>query len=307
MHLVLEELVTAKPAPRPIDSLATWWTRHRELSARFPVPVDVAILAGFAADRLGYAFASGYQAAGAELFAGRVVGEPRLSALCVTEAGGAHPRAIATTLRRGEHGLRLDGEKRFVTLGPAAERLFVVASEGLLPDGKNRLRVAAIDARRAGVTLRTEATAFVPEIPHAVATFDGVTVADDELLAGDGYLEFVKPFRTVEDCHVHAALLGWWVQLARRADASHDLLEALFARVVTMRALALADPKSAAVHLALGGALASARQLLAELEPLVARLDAETRTRFERDRPLLKVAGRARELRREAAWRTLSG
>jgi hypothetical protein len=73
---------------------------------------------------------------------------------------------------------------------------------------------------------------------------------------------------------------------------------------VTVRALALSDPGSAAVHVALGGALSQARRVIAALDWTA--VDAETRTRFERDRPLLGVAGKAREKRFEAAWRRLA-
>ena len=92
MHDVIERLLRDAPHPGPVTSLDAWWDRHRALSAL--VPIDRALVAGFVMDRLGYAFASGYQAAGAALFGDQ--GEP--GALCATEAGGVHPRAIETRL-----------------------------------------------------------------------------------------------------------------------------------------------------------------------------------------------------------------
>ena len=302
MTPVLAVLCAAPPEPAPIAGLREWWQQHRAIAARYPLPVDGALAAGFAADRLGYAFASGYQAAGAQLFGA----SERLTAFCVTEEGGAHPRAITTALSQDGAGYRLDGSKFFVTLGPAAEDLLVVASTGLRGD-KNQLRVLRIDAARAGVELAAAAPVpFVPEIPHALVRFHSVRVAQGELLAGDGYLDFVKPFRTSEDCHVHAALLGWLMQIARRAVADRDLLEAIACAAVAIRALALADAREPAIHLAPAGALATTRALIDRFEPLWPRLDAATRERWQRDRPLLNVASKARALRTEAAWRSLT-
>src|SRR5262249_12700907 len=66
--------------------------------------------------------------------------------------------------------------------------------------------------------------------------------------------------------------------------------------------LAAAPPLDSATHLALGGWLAALERLRAECEPLWPTVDAETRRLFERDRPLLKVAERARKQRLGSAW-----
>ena len=62
---------------------------------------------------------------------------------------------------------------------------------------------------------------------------------------------------------------------------------------------------AAATHLALAGVLDTAARLVAEVEAAWRALpiDAE-RTRWERDRALLMVAGKARAARREKAWQS---
>src|SRR5690606_8056571 len=94
-----------------------------------------ALWGGFEADRLGYAFVAGYQAALDRLLAiAAVDAVPRRSqrmSLAATESGGAHPRAIATTLEAQPDGsFVLRGEKTFATLASAADELLVVASIG---------------------------------------------------------------------------------------------------------------------------------------------------------------------------------
>lgn len=307
MDDLLRFLVTTSPQPTPLDSLEDWWRQHHELASRFPTPVDQALAGGFLADRLGFAFASGYHAALRALVP-RLPAEHR-AALCATEAGGAHPSAIQTRLVGGGEGpLRLTGSKAFVTLGTAADTLFVVATEGQDEQGRNRLRLVMIDARRPGLTFsELPAPPFIPEIPHAELRLDDVAVSPDEVLPGDGYTRYLKPFRTVEDCHVHAAFLGWLLQVARRAGWPEPVQDEVLALAVMFRGLAQADPTSAAVHVALGGALDLSQRLVSSLGEWWPRVDAQTRERWERDRALLGVAGKARVKRREVARQRLSG
>ena len=307
MDALLRWLLTTPPHPQSLESVADWWTSHLEWTSRFSAPADAALAAGFSADRLAYAFASGYQAALRALVAG--LPREHRSALCATESGGGHPSAIQTRLVRSDEGaLSLEGTKTFVTLGTAADELLVVASEGQDPQGRNRLRLVRLDARRPGVTLTgLPPPPFVPELPHAELRLNAVAVSEREVLPGDGYERYLKPFRTVEDCHVLAAVLGWLLQVARRSDWPETVREELLALAVTLHGLAREDPGSPAVHLALAGALELLSRQVEALEPLWARVDAPTRERWIRDRPLLQVAGKVRAKRREAARQKLLG
>jgi hypothetical protein len=80
----------------------------------------------------------------------------------------------------------------------------------------------------------------------------------------------------------------------------------LLAVAVAIRGLALADPTSSAVHVALGGVLDLSQRLLQGLGEQWERVDALTRERWERDRSLLGVAGKARVKRREVARQRLA-
>jgi hypothetical protein len=302
----LRELLCAPVDERPIGSLDDWWIRFQHVGERYERTADRALVAGFRADRLGYAFAGGYQCAGAAAFCAAEHGAPL--AFCATEASGVHPRAIESRLQRDGAGWRLDGSKTFVTLGAFAERLVVIASEGTRDDGTNKLRAACFDARRAGVELDVAPAApFVPEIPHARVRFRGVLLRDDELLVGDGYADFLKPFRTIEDAHVHAALLGQLMRLARLAGAEPKQLQRLAAMASTIRALCAAHPSAPETHVALAGAMAQVGEVVDSIDEWWLRLDPLLRERWQRDRPLLQVASKARRLRIEAAWRRLTG
>jgi alkylation response protein AidB-like acyl-CoA dehydrogenase len=290
--------------------VATWWPRHRELAAVWRNPLDCAIAGGFAADRLGWAFASSYQAALHALFP--ALPEDRICALCVTEAEGNHPRAIKSTLRREGPakggGWRLDGAKRWTTLGPEGGLFLVAAGDAEISGERIALRIARVPSDAPGVTIEPMTdTRFVPEVPHARLRFENVALADDALLPGDGYEDYVKRFRTVEDIHVHAATLAYLVREARLRAWPQSWLERAAAALHALRALAAEDPSLPATHIALAGALANGAALVAEADARWEGAQDEAAARWQRDRELLSVARKARAQRSSRAWQRIGG
>jgi len=294
--MILRFLIDEDTSIAPLESVGACYERVAAFDARFAHPVDRAAAGGFVADRIGYAFVAGYRAALSNL-------DPSLSraSLCASETGGAHPRAIETTLRPDGDALVLDGEKTFATLASAADVLLVVASRGR--DGeRNHLQIARIPSKREGITIRDrDPIAFAPEIPHARVTFRGVRVEPSEILEGDGYTRWLKPFRTIEDVHVIAAWLGHVVRLVRAHDEPRPLLEKALAAIAALRTIGDEDPLDPAAHIALAGVLGVAAELAATLT--LAKADEAIRTRWRRDLPLLAVASTARSARLEAAHR----
>jgi len=297
--VLLARLLQDDPTPLPAVDLDAFWPAHRAVVGSMPVPIDRAIRGGLHADRVGYAFVAGYrnalQALAPELDTGEIV------ALCATESGGNHPRAIQTKLENGE----LTGRKRWTTLGGRASSLLVVASIGD-DNGRNRLRVVRVRANQPGVRIVPMSDApFIPEIPHAEVHLERVKVDERDVLPGDGYDRYLKPFRTVEDLHVHGALLGYLIGVARRASWPRETIEELCALVASVRMLAFEEPLAPSTHVALAGLLQQAKRALERFESCWSLVDDDTRTRWERDRVILGVAGKARDARREAAWRSL--
>jgi alkylation response protein AidB-like acyl-CoA dehydrogenase len=295
----------AVPAPaNSFESLESYWAAHR--LSRWPSPFDGAVAGGFAADRIGFAFAAGYESALKYLLPSE--GGESVTAFCITEEGGNHPRAIRTAItHRPDGSYVLSGRKRWSTLATRAVNLLVAGSVGSDESGRNRLRLARVPADAPGVRITfMPPTAFCPEIPHVEVELDGVVVPGKALLEGDGYEEYIKPFRTVEDLHLQGALLGYLLGVARRSAWPASVTERILALIVAARALAAEDLRAAEVHVALAGVLADAAALAAETAPLWQQVSAPERDRFERDRAIWQVAARAREARRERAWERLS-
>jgi acyl-CoA dehydrogenase len=288
MLSTLDTLLTSPPTPKVVD-LPSWqaWSLTQDISH----PLSRAILSGFAADRMGWAFAGGYQAAGRQLLGS--LPEEEVFALCATEHRGGHPNTIETHL----HGGRLTGAKTFVTMGPHATLLLVVASTGRDHRGRNQLKVALVSPDAAGVRLEAGPTLpFVPEVPHGSAHFEDVT--PELVLDGDGYTDYLKPFRTIEDVHVHAALLGYLVQVGRRNAWPPEQIEALLVIISALSPLS-ASPHRPGVHRVLGGVLAQSSVLLEHLGTLP--MEPDVRARWERDQPLLRIAASARATRLQRA------
>lgn len=286
----------AAPLVEAVGSAQEFWAATR--AARTGPTIEQAIASGFQADRLGYAFLGGYAAAIRALDSS--LGPDDLGALCATEAGGGHPRAIETTLRDG----RLDGTKQFVSGGSLATHLLVIATAGTNADGTKQLKLASVGARAPGVTVEDlPPLAFAPEIPHGVVTFRAAPV--ERVFEGDGSLQALKPFRTMEDLHVFGAALGYLVRVGRRSGWGQGVLERLLAAVATVRHLAAQPVDDPETHLGLAGFLASVRELVASLD--WSQVQPDEAARFQRDQALLRIAEKVREARRQKAWARLAG
>ncbi|MCX5744190.1 MAG: acyl-CoA dehydrogenase, partial [Proteobacteria bacterium] len=212
---------------------------------------------------------------------------------------------IHATLEVAEQGrYELSGTKTWASIGPDAAppaELLVVATLGPDHAGRPQLRVARIDAAATGVAITRTAAPFVPEIPHATVTFTRVDVHHSYVLPGDGYVDYLKPFRTIEDIQVHGAILGYLVGVARRHAFVPELVETLLALADAGRALAVAPPRAAETHRALAGTLALVATAVADVERAWAAAPDDEWIRWQRDRPLLAVAGKARLARRDRA------
>src|SRR5262245_12697888 len=230
------------------DDIAGWWRRFLAAGPGGLSPFDRAVLAGFHADRVAGAFAGGYQGALRALVPG--LADDVIASFCVSEPGGNSPRAIEARLTpRAGGGWTLSGHKRWSTMAPLASVLLVAAHEGAGTDGRKRFSLVQIDARAPGVTVeRMPPTAFIPEIPHAELRLADVVVRADARLPGDGYADYVKRFRTVEDVHIHGAVLGYFLSAARRFGFPDTVIERTVAAIIASRALAALDADAAETH-----------------------------------------------------------
>jgi acyl-CoA dehydrogenase len=304
MHPTLSACLLDTPHARVVCDVADWWQVWSSIHTPGIRPASLAVAGGFAADRVGWAFASGYQAALRALLPD--LPHDTLAAFCVTEAAGNRPRDIRTTIVPQSDGtLRIDGAKRWTTLGPSSALLLIVgALPGPADAGRPALGVARVPVPAPGLVLQPmPPTRFVPEVPHAQVAMHDVRVGADALLRGDGYDAYVKPFRTIEDLHVTLAVLAYLLREGRGRGWPAAFNEQVVAALSLLLQLAQDDTRAASTHLVLAGALRFAQRLYADASSLWASAGADPAgQRWQRDAPLFDVAGSAREQRAARAW-----
>lgn len=302
---LLTRLLRGRPEVIDVgDDIVAWWHRFRAAEPAAMSAFDRAVLAGFRANRVASAFAGGYQGALRALVPGRLADDV-IASFCVSEPGGNSPRAIEARLSpRAGGGFTLSGHKRWSTMAPVASVLLVAAHEGVDESGRKRFKLVRVDARAPGVTIqRMPPTKFIPEIPHAELQLTDVVVGADAPLPGDGYAHYVKRFRTVEDIHIHGAVLGYFLGAARRFEFPDTVIERTAAAIIATRVLSELDSDAAETHVALAGTLARDANLLEHSDAHWDNVEEGERDRWRRDRKAFgSVAGELREARRRRAW-----
>ncbi|MFW9674521.1 hypothetical protein, partial [Vibrio parahaemolyticus] len=162
------------------------WYEHLCAAAGRSGTLGLAVHGGRLAATPGLAFLAGYQAALRALWPEAPAG---LGALCTTERRRLRPADMTTRW----DGVQLNGSKDFVTTGDAVQWLLVSAREEGA-DEPPRLGLFAVEPTAAGVALTPgPSLPIVPDIPHARLQLAG---APAKRLAGDGWSDYVKPFRT---------------------------------------------------------------------------------------------------------------
>lgn len=298
---LLEWLVTTHLHDTTFDSFAEWHPAFLRGISGWNLPLEWAVVGGCVGDRLAYAFAAGYQSALRRLFPFLPI--EKVASFCVTEAGGGHPRAIQCQLIQDADQWLIHGEKTFVTSANEAEILIITASQGIDEFGQNHISVIQIPHDTDGAIIETlPDMPFVPEISHGKVILDHCPISSKQLLAGDGYLNYIKPFRTVEDLHVFAGILGYLFRVATLHQLDTRLREDILACIVTAHHLAGMFASKTPVHLALAGFIRQFRTLILAFEFHLVQVDEATRSRWMRDKQLFTIAESVREKRRESAW-----
>lgn len=282
------------------QSITHWFNYYKQTHARFELSIERAIWAGRSASCLGYAFAGAYQAAIENLFAEYLDPQnPELASLCVSETAGNHPKQIQTQLSRLEGAWQIDGLKSFVSGAQEAQAVFVVCRLSTAGAAQADLKVVKLSTQQAGLSIETMPTlAFVPEVSHGKVKLDRVALAPEQILPGDGYLNYMKPFRTVEDLHVSAAVAGYLLgeslavknpELAWPAE----LKERLIALLLTQQACAQMPWQDPALHLAMAGMRTTLNQIIKDCDVAFNKANSVAYEHWQRDQKLLQIASKA--------------
>ncbi|WP_449431342.1 acyl-CoA dehydrogenase [Pseudomonas putida] len=255
-------------------------------------PFELAVLGGRAMATPGLAFLIGYQAALRVLWPSAPA---TLGALCATERRSVRPADMHTRL----DGLRLSGNKDFVTAGLEAEWLLVAArSEG--QGEAPRLNLAVAYPGEPGVTLEALPTLpLMPEVGHARLHLQQAAC---ELLAGDGWDAYVKPFRSLEDLYVLTALTAWLYGIGQECQWPQTLRLRLLGLLAGCAEAGRQCADSVGCHLLLAGLLAQFQELRGSIDKALVAGPAQWAQLWQRDQGVMALANAAREKRLAKAW-----
>lgn len=290
-----------------VGSFAEWKKIYDEACLPWPEKIDRAIVGGFLADRTAYAFASAFHSALHFLLPG--IPEDKIAAFCITEKEGGHPKAIKTTLKSTIDPISnkttwvINGQKQFVTCAGNADILFVAATAGTDSNGRNQLKLVQLEKAITGLTINVmDDLPFIPEISHGTMKLEDISVEESQILAGDAYSQYIKPFRMVEDVFVFTGLLGYLFRNASLYSWPRAIQENLLSLIFNSKSLVFSDLSAAETHIVFNGFQSLMDKVLVEIEPYWATASQDVIDHWERDKPLLKIAEKARVQRLKTAW-----
>ena len=247
-------------------------------------PFELAVAGGRLMATPGLAFLVGYQAALRMLWPSAPLS---LGAMCATEQRSLRVADMQTRL--GD--LRLSGRKDFVTAGNAADWL-LVAARSEQPGEAPRLSLAVVYPGEPGVSLEhLPSIPLMPDISHCRLYLEN---AQCELLAGDGWDAYVKPFRTLEDIYVLSAMTAWLYGIGQDSDWPRSLQLRLLALLAGCAEVSRQAPNNPAGHVLLGGLFAQFDGLKVEIGLALADGPPHWAAMWQRDQAVMDLAAVAR-------------
>ena len=223
-------------------------------------PFDKAVLGGFICQQFSFAFMAGYQAALEKMFPAIAPGE--LKALCVSEEKGGHPKAIHTTLLHHQ----IKGVKTYITAGSEVAHLLVLCKTDTIVDGKPLLKMVHLPSTANNVELTNFELPFMREVKHGKLALHNTPITPDQILEGDGFQQYTKPFRTLEDILVSAAYQAMLLRQAIDYNWEEAIRDQLLLNIYILRNLLSLPPSAKETHLLLTANEQNFEQLLPSIE-----------------------------------------
>ncbi len=260
------------------------------------------------ASRRATASAAGHQAAIRRLFPETPV--DAVTAFCISEDHGPRPSKIFTTLTQADDrsgGWVLNGSKRWASMSPNADILYVAASIDRT-EARNHLRMVRLAADRDGVGIDTTPYADkYGEMGIANLSFADVRVGEDEVIDADAYESYIKPFRIVEDVYNTAGTQIGLLRLGLNQGWPDPVLEDLTGLIMQAATIAHTPMAEAPDIVLIASYFRQSRTMWDELAPCWDQVAPNVRAAWSPETGLLDIAAQARETRRRNAWEEIAG
>lgn len=223
-------------------------------------PFDKALFGGFTCQQFSFAFMAGYQAALEKMFP--TIAPNELKALCVSEAKGGHPKAINTTLLNHQ----INGVKTYITAGSDVAHLLVLCKTNQFANGRPLLKMAYLRHPTPEVAITDFELPFMKEIKHGKLTLKDAKITANQILEGDGFSDYTKPFRTLEDILVATAYQAMLLRQAVDNNWEEGVRDQLLLNIYTLKNLLTLPPNHKETHLLLTANEEQFKNLLPAIE-----------------------------------------
>ena len=228
-----------------------------------------------------------------------------VTAFCVSEKRGPHPRYIETQLQSIDGQWQISGDKMWGTMAPAASLIYVAASTGV-ENGQNQLKMVGVNADAAGITqLPLPPERQAGNVPICDLQFQATPVEQSRIYSEDAYETYIKPFRLVEDVFSTVATQIALLRLGSEAGLAHQHKEDLIGLITQGHAVAESTMQTPGEVLLITSYLRSSQLFWSTLEVAFVSASDVVRGAWNVSRPILGVAARARDQRRKNAWHAL--
>lgn len=304
MQTLLSTLIAPSRDRASCSTLMQWLPVWREVQASVADcdPFIASIASSIRADRLAWAFFSGYQGAILAAFRDRVkLGA--VAALCVNEAGRKITDITTAVEFRGD-SLYLHGYKSWALAGIDDLNLLVLARRSdVSQKGPGSLVVASLPLHSVGVSRGpSRLQAVVPELVHSEVLFESVSLTLAQLVPGDGYSEYAKPFRVFEDIFVAANTLAYLLAESSTGSWPTTWCQRCIAAISMLHVCSRLDLRDVSAHILVAGSLAFAGDVIQGSKSLWKMEQAAAHDRWLRDKQILSLGRESRRLRAVGAW-----
>ncbi len=278
-------------ALRAYQNIKDWSLDYYQL-VKDKAPIDRAIVGGFQCQQFSFAFMAGYQAALEKMFPSIAPNE--FKALCVSEEKGGHPKVIQTVLQNNQ----ITGVKTYVTAGTEADHLLVLCKTNESVNDRPILRIVHIPRQAAGVELANFELPFMKDVKHGKLKLKEVKIEESQILEGDGYSDYTKPFRTLEDICVSAAYQAMLLRQAIDNNWDDNLRDQLLLNIYTLKNLLKLPPTDQGTHLLLSAADHSFKNLLPSIEEHIkTHSSIHFKTDWEGNKKVISLGKKIKEIR----------
>jgi len=288
-------------ALKSYNSAKDWSLDYYQLT-KDKSPIDSAIFGGFTCQQFSFAFMAGYQAALEKMFP--TIAPNELKALCVSEAKGGHPKVIQTILRNHH----VTGLKTYVTAGSDTAHFLVLCKTTAIINGRPLLKLVHIPQSANNISITDFELPFMKDVKHGKLALDNTQITPTQILDGDGYVQYTKPFRTLEDVCVGAAYQAMLLRQAIDHQWAEAIRDRLLLNIYTLKNLLILPPSAKETHLLLSTHEQNFESLLPAIEENITKhASADFKADWELNKRVIFLGKKLKEARLNKARTVLFG